>query len=145
MENITQTMAKILHFLEDTQKAVATLINPKIGVIPNVEGGGSKSITEGQVFSGTHQDEQRKIDEGKWPEGSVNTSYGEVIAGTNLSIDDNNWRQIRKLEMPIFSGENPNGWLLQVERYFEVNGLTEQEKMAAIGVSSDGDALSWLQ
>lgn len=47
--------------------------------------------------------------------------------------------------MPIFSGENPDGWLFRVERYFEVNGLTEREKLGAIVVSLDGDALSWYQ
>lgn len=48
--------------------------------------------------------------------------------------------------MPIFSGVNLDGWIFWVERYFEVNGLTEKEKekMGAIGVGldGDGDALS---
>jgi len=47
--------------------------------------------------------------------------------------------------MPIFSGENPDGWLYRAERYFEVNGLIEREKLGAIAVSLDGDVLSWLQ
>lgn len=52
--------------------------------------------------------------------------------------EENNWRMIRKLETPIFSGENPDGWwLFQEERYFEVNGLTEKEKLGAVGVSLD--------
>lgn len=47
--------------------------------------------------------------------------------------------------MPILSGENPDGWLFCVERYFKINGLTERQKIWAIGVSLDRDALAWLQ
>lgn len=44
----------------------------------------------------------------------------------------------------MFSGDNPDGWLYHAERYFEVNGLTEKEKLSVVGVSLDGKALSWL-
>lgn len=59
--------------------------------------------------------------------------------------EENNWRMIRKLEMLIFSGEDPDGWLFQAKRYFDVNGLSEKEKLGAVGVSLDAEALSWLQ
>lgn len=49
VENITQTMAKILYSREDTQKTVAILINPKFGMNTNLKGEGSGSITKGQV------------------------------------------------------------------------------------------------
>lgn len=45
----------------------------------------------------------------------------------------------------MFSGENLDGWLYRAERYFKINGLTEREKLGAVGVSLDGEALSWLQ
>lgn len=47
--------------------------------------------------------------------------------------------------MPVFCGDNPNGWLYHAERYFEVNGLTYKGKLRAVGVSLDGDALAWLR
>lgn len=37
----------------------------------------------------------------------------------------------RRLEMPIFVGYYPIGWTLRVERYFSMNGLTEQERLIA--------------
>lgn len=41
----------------------------------------------------------------------------------------------------MFSGDNLDGWLYRVERYFEVNGLIEKEKLNIVGVSLDGEAL----
>ena len=50
-----------------------------------------------------------------------------------------------RLEMPIFFGENLDGWIFRAERYFVVNHLSENEKWVAAGVSFDGDTSSWLQ
>lgn len=44
--------------------------------------------------------------------------------------------------MPIFIGENPDGWLFRAEQHFKVNELIEKEKLGAIRVSMEGDALS---
>ena len=49
------------------------------------------------------------------------------------------------MEMPVFSGDNPDWWVFRAERYFIVNQLAKREKLVAVGVSLDGDALSWFQ
>ena len=49
----------------------------------------------------------------------------------------------RKLELPIFDGNNPNGWLFRAERYFEINRLTSSEKLCAAVVCLEGVALAW--
>ncbi|XP_010270441.1 PREDICTED: uncharacterized protein LOC104606771 [Nelumbo nucifera] len=49
----------------------------------------------------------------------------------------------RKLELPIFYGENPDGWLFRAERYFEINGLLPAECLRAAVVCLEGDALVW--
>lgn len=46
--------------------------------------------------------------------------------------------------MPVFSGENLDGWLYLAERYFEINDLIEREKLRAVEASLGGEALSWL-
>ncbi|XP_020704066.2 uncharacterized protein LOC110115235 [Dendrobium catenatum] len=46
--------------------------------------------------------------------------------------------RVRKLKMPIFEGEDAHGWIYKVERYFTVNGLTEEEKLAAAGLCLEG-------
>lgn len=52
--------------------------------------------------------------------------------------DERNQNLVRKLDFPIFSGDDPNGWFSKAERYFDVYQLTEKEKMgvASLGVRS---------
>ncbi|KAL8103703.1 hypothetical protein AgCh_028050 [Apium graveolens] len=42
----------------------------------------------------------------------------------------NAWRH-KKLDLPLFDGTNPDGWILRAERFFDFYGLTEQEKVEA--------------
>lgn len=62
--------------------------------------------------------------------------------GTPLAKDPHLYR---KLEIPIFLSENLDGWLFKVEHYFLVNEVLETEKLEAIAVCLEGDALTWLQ
>lgn len=58
------------------------------------------------------------------------------------------WRgenRTRRLEMPVFEGVGPDNWVLRVERYFSINHLTEDEKVEAVAVCFDGEALAWFQ
>lgn len=66
--------------------------------------------------------------------------YGGALGGGG----GGNWKY-RKLDMPIFYGTDPDGWVLRVERYFGFNKLTEEEMLEAAAVAMDGDALSWYQ
>ncbi|KAA0054710.1 gypsy/ty3 element polyprotein [Cucumis melo var. makuwa] len=36
--------------------------------------------------------------------------------------------KFKKLEMPVFNGEDPDGWFYRVEHYFQLQLLNEQEK-----------------
>ena len=49
------------------------------------------------------------------------------------------------LEMLIFEGWNPEGWLFRVECFFAAHGMLEGEKLAAITISLEGEALVWFQ
>lgn len=51
----------------------------------------------------------------------------------------------RKLEMPIFEGWNPEGWIFWAEHYFTFHRLGEAEKLEAVAVSMEGEALNWFQ
>jgi len=51
----------------------------------------------------------------------------------------------RRLEMPLFDGCDPDGWIFRAERYFLVNGLMEMEKVDTAIVYLEGPALSWFQ
>ncbi|XP_022848903.1 uncharacterized protein LOC111371244 [Olea europaea var. sylvestris] len=51
----------------------------------------------------------------------------------------------RRLEMPVFHGENPDGWLFKAERYFSINHFSNWEKIEAAAVCFEGEALAWYQ
>lgn len=51
----------------------------------------------------------------------------------------------RKIDMPTFDGTDPDGWILQAERYFAIYQLINEEKMEAAILSLQGDALAWFR
>ncbi|XP_010501828.1 PREDICTED: uncharacterized protein LOC104779138 [Camelina sativa] len=49
----------------------------------------------------------------------------------------------RLLELPLFDGEDAEGWLTRVEQYFELSEFSEEEKLRAVRMCFTNDALSW--
>lgn len=49
------------------------------------------------------------------------------------------------MEIPVFSGDDPHGWIIRVERYFRINGVREREKLDAVVIAMEGRALNWFQ
>ena len=45
------------------------------------------------------------------------------------------------MDLPMFVGANPDGWIFRAERYFSFYNLTEEEKIEFAVLSLDGDAL----
>lgn len=118
-------MAKMLQSMEE-MRTVAALSSTKIGLDRSGEGEGPDSVVVEGLSPQTRSPEiQRTLDWGKWPEGSGEASYGKIPVNPENDRDGGNWRQVRKLEMPIFSGENLDGWLFRTGRYFDVNGLSD--------------------
>lgn len=71
----------------------------------------------------------------------VGQGYG---GGTGQGGGPGNWRY-RKLDMPLFDGTDPDGWILRVDRYFNFYKLSEEERLEAVVVALEGDALRWYQ
>ena len=61
------------------------------------------------------------------------------VAQTTLRLD----HRYRKLEMLIFSGENPDEWLLKAESFFDIHKFSEAERLEAAVVAFEGDTLLW--
>lgn len=51
---------------------------------------------------------------------------------------------IKKVELPIFSGEDVYGWIALAERFFRIGGYGELMKIELVSVSLSGDVLSWF-
>ena len=50
--------------------------------------------------------------------------------------------RMRKLKMPLFEGEDAYGWIYRVERYFEIQGILQQEQLRAATLCMEGATLS---
>ncbi|XP_028554071.1 uncharacterized protein LOC114580489 [Dendrobium catenatum] len=72
-------------------------------------------------------------------EGFTQGTWGD---GRPFNRADN---RMRKLKLPIFEGEDAYGWIYRVERYFAVNGVTEEEKLMAVPICLEGKSLAWFQ
>ncbi|KAL6495833.1 hypothetical protein OROGR_030396 [Orobanche gracilis] len=70
-------------------------------------------------------------------DGESNGSGGRMLGD---HVERDRWR---KLEIPIFSGDDAYGWTHRLERYFELRSVPEAEKLRATLVAMEGRALSW--
>ena len=51
---------------------------------------------------------------------------------------------LKKLEMLVFSGSNPFGWIAQVERYFCFGQFHGLERLQMVSMSLEGPVLNWF-
>lgn len=66
-------------------------------------------------------------------------------ASTRKSWADRNEPLTRKIEIPVFDGENAESWVLRVEQYFELGSFTEEEKLRAVRMCFDDETLMWYR
>lgn len=50
---------------------------------------------------------------------------------------------IRKVELPLFDGSQPYGWIARVERFFRVGNIVGDARLHLISVSLEGPVLNW--
>ncbi|KAL1350524.1 hypothetical protein AAHE18_06G030600 [Arachis hypogaea] len=51
----------------------------------------------------------------------------------------------RRVELPMFDGDDVCGWLVQIERYFRLTHITSREKLDYVMLAFHGEALTWLE
>lgn len=112
---------------------------------PLEKGEGSVNRGEGLILSpnsalGGFGDESKAFGGRDWLMGQT----GGGGSGYGQGPGQSNWKY-RKLDMPVFDGSDPDGWILRVERYFGFYRLTEEEMLEAVVVAMEGDALRWFQ
>lgn len=71
------------------------------------------------------------------PEGSVVTSPKDPDEGFAPHYRVGS----RKLEIPLFNGDEVQGWFIRVDRYFRVNEVKESEKLNAVVIALEDRAL----
>lgn len=78
-------------------------------------------------------------------ENSASTSQGRN-GGMDLTLGEaeRDPMKYKRLELPMFSGEDPLGWVFRVERFFRMSNISAEEKLDAATVALEGKALSWF-
>ncbi|RVX15939.1 Pentatricopeptide repeat-containing protein [Vitis vinifera] len=107
--------------------------------------GGDTEGSGGVVIGAGHDDccsTRRSCRMDPW---SWGTQWGGMVSDETRQGRNGEWRGSRRVVMPVFTGENPDGWIFWADRYFATYGLTKEEKLVAAAMSLDGDALSWYQ
>ena len=54
-------------------------------------------------------------------------------------------RDCRKLQIPVFSGEDVQGWIYRVENYFEVHQFGKKDRLLAVTLCLEGAPLNWFK
>ncbi|KAA0037230.1 retrotransposon protein [Cucumis melo var. makuwa] len=67
----------------------------------------------------------------------------DVTTEVNTTMVDRS--KYKKLEMPMFLGENPESWVYRAENFFEINNLPEAEKVKVAVVSFGQDEVDWYR
>lgn len=70
--------------------------------------------------------------------GRVTRGEGRFIC--HWGVAEDKWR---KLEIPLFSGEEAYGWVTMIERYFQLKGVSDADRVQAIMVAMEGRAFSY--
>jgi len=50
-----------------------------------------------------------------------------------------------KLDLPRFSGEDPQGWLYQAEEYFAFHSIRDEAKIQIASLHMTKEALAWIR
>ncbi|KAA0062473.1 uncharacterized protein E5676_scaffold325G00980 [Cucumis melo var. makuwa] len=90
----------------------------------------------------------KKKEESGTSDGSIMKMKGkmeemDVTTEVNTTMVDRS--KYKKLEMPMFLGENPESWVYRAEHFFEINNLSEAEKVKVAVVSFGKDEVDWYR
>ncbi|XP_072059552.1 uncharacterized protein [Arachis hypogaea] len=79
-------------------------------------------------------------------DGGRNEQDDERVEGNGAGDEaQRRFEPIRKLDLPVFSGEDPNGWLVRMERYFRVIGVVLAQRLDFATMALEGEALTWFE
>ncbi len=69
----------------------------------------------------------------------------EDISAQGLQGRHNSYLPFPRLNFPIFTGEQPRNWVRRCERYFDIYGIKEQQKLEIIALHLEAKADTWFQ
>ncbi|KAF7812804.1 Retrotransposable element Tf2 [Senna tora] len=132
VENVEKEIRMFREDLTQVKEAMMIMKDTLERLERKVDKGGEHELSEG---SGAHGDGEKEKDSDE-----VNDKAKE-----KESVNDDDSNKYRKLELPLFDGDDAVGWLFRVERYFSINRMKDEDKLEAVAVCLEGRALNWLQ
>ncbi|KAA0033719.1 Transposon Tf2-6 polyprotein [Cucumis melo var. makuwa] len=69
---------------------------------------------------------------------------GETEMTPGFTVGSSERSKYKKLEIPVFNGENPETWIYRAEHYFDINELADEEKVKVVVVSFGPDEVNWF-
>ncbi|XLT30682.1 hypothetical protein HN873_061974 [Arachis hypogaea] len=85
-------------------------------------------------------------DTGGGNDGGRNEQDDEGVEGNGAGDEgQRRFEPIRELDLLVFSGEDPNGWLVRMERYFRVIGVVLAQRLNFATMALEGEALTWFE
>lgn len=102
---------------------------------------GSVPLSAGLNLSGTTSTPHKNLS-GEERRRSIQTNptpYPEERRG------DRDQTKTRRLEIPLFDGDEADSWVLRVDQYFEIGDFSEEEKLKAVRICFVGEGLSWYR
>ena len=123
MDSVKGQLGAIIEFMKEIQNMMRTNIHSK-----NAEAGTSSPATM-EVQSATPHVVPPMVGDDREREKSPDlVETTTTVASIREQVC--NWR----LEISIFAGEDPFGWLARTERYFLINGITNKDKIQSVMV-----------
>ncbi|KAJ1406262.1 hypothetical protein SESBI_25181 [Sesbania bispinosa] len=92
----------------------------------------SQQFTEKNLGNGSSENNVQQGGRGREAERTSVEDGSNIRHRVDVSFGDEKWR---KLEIPVFSSDDAYGWVLRVERYFQLKGVLEHEKLHVVMVA----------
>lgn len=118
--------------------------------LPVVEHGIATLVDQVQQMRRAQEELMKELAGGDKSFGENGLKSTETLSSTRVSgREKGSWERpdfrARKIESPIFEGEDPDSWTYRAERFFTLNRLNNAEKLEAAVVCLEGDALNWFR
>ena len=128
----------------ETMKSMLKEVMTELRVVYNsVISQGKETQEEGRGSHSHHRESQETRQESRTE--TSKTTRQESRTETSKMDRANDFFQLRKLDMPIFSGEDPLGWVFRMERYFKIGKIDDKERLDAAILGLENRALNWFQ
>lgn len=73
----------------------------------------------------------------------VNDEMMRKFMSEKLDDGGNERQKFKKIDMSTFDGTDPNSWLFQAYRYFQILQLNDKEKLTVVAISFQEVVIKW--